>query len=239
MPHHADSPTFDAYAGDYDEALARGVSVTGETKDYFAAGRAARTARACEALGHSVRRVLDYGCGVGSAVPHLNAAFPALTHLHGLDVSSASLEVAWRSFASPEASADGVAVTFGLPDSVDQAGFDLVFTNGTFHHIPPVDRLAAAESMRRALAPGGVCAFWENNPWNPGTRLVMHRIPFDRDAIPLPPPEAVRLLRRAGFRVLSQAFCFFFPHFLRALRPLEPSLERVPLGGQYLVIARA
>ena len=239
MPHHDDSPTFDAYAGDYDEALARGVSVTGETKDYFAAGRAWRTARACEALGHSVRRVLDYGCGVGSAVPHLRGAFPSLTHLHGLDVSSASLAVAQRSFASAETSDDGVAVTFGLPDSVDQGGFDLVFTNGTFHHIPPVDRLAAAESMRRALGSTGVCAFWENNPWNPGTRLVMHRIPFDRDAIPLPPPEAVRLLRRAGFRVLSQTFCFFFPHFLRAFRPLEPSLERVPLGGQYLVIARA
>jgi len=239
MPHYDDSPTFDAYAGDYDEALARGVSVTGETKDYFAAGRAARTARACEALGHSVRRVLDYGCGVGSAVPHLRAAFPSLTHLHGLDVSSASLAAAQRSFASSEVSDDGVAVTFGLPDSVDQGSFDLVFTNGTFHHIPPVDRLAAAESMRRALSSTGVCAFWENNPWNPGTRLVMHRIPFDREAIPLPPPEAVRLLRRAGFRVQSQAFCFFFPNFLRAFRPLEPSLERVPLGGQYLVIARA
>jgi SAM-dependent methyltransferase len=239
MPHHDDSPTFDAYAGDYDEALARGVSVTGETKDYFAAGRASRTARACEALGHSVRRVLDYGCGVGSAVPHLRAAFPSLTHLHGLDVSSASLAAAQRSFGSADASDDGVAVTFGLPDSVDQGGFDLVFTNGTFHHIPPADRLAAAESMRRALGSTGVCAFWENNPWNPGTRLVMHRIPFDREAIPLPPPEAVRLLRRAGFRVQSQAFCFFFPNFLRAFRPLESSLERVPLGGQYLVIARA
>ena len=214
MPHHDDSPTFDAYAGDYDEALARGVSVTGETKDYFAAGRAARTARACEALGHSVRRVLDYGCGVGSAVPHLRAAFPSLTHLHGLDVSSASLAAAQRSFASSEVSDDGVAVTFGLPDSVDQGGFDLVFTNGTFHHIPPVDRLAAAESMRRALGSTGVCAFWENNPWNPGTRYVMSRIPFDRNAITLKPRDAHNLVRRNGF-VIVRTDCLIFPRMLR------------------------
>jgi hypothetical protein len=40
----------------------------------------------------------------------------------------------------------------------------------------------------------------ENNPWNPGTRYVMSRIPFDRDAIPLTPSAARHLLKRAALR---------------------------------------
>jgi len=54
-----------------------------------------------------------------------------------------------------------------------------------------------------ALKPGGLFAFWENNPWNPGTRIVMSRIPFDRDAEIISPPAAKRLLRRAGFSILE------------------------------------
>jgi len=33
-------------------------------------------------------------------------------------------------------------------------------------------------------------------------------------------------------------FCFIFPHALRALRPIERWLTRLPLGAQYLVLAR-
>jgi hypothetical protein len=88
------------------------------------------------------------------------------------------------------------------------------------------------------LRPGGFFALWENNPWNPGTRWIMRRIPFDRDAIPLPPPEARRLVSSAGFAVLGTRYCFYFPRALRALRPLERLGHGVPLGAQYCVLAR-
>src|SRR4029434_4043103 len=79
----------------------------------------------------------------------------------------------------------------------------LVYCNGVFHHIPPQAREAAVAYVARALRPGGLWAFWENNPWNPGTRYAMHRIPFDRDAIPLTPPEARRLLQAGRVRDLQ------------------------------------
>ena len=82
-------------------------------------------------------------------------------------------------------------------------------------------------------------ALFENNPLNPGTRLVMARIPFDRDAIAVPFWEAQRRLVEAGLRVVETGHLFFFPRFLRALRPLEPLLLRLPLGAQYGVIAIA
>ena len=65
---------------------------------------------------------------------------------------------------------------------------DLAFCNGVFHHIPPEQRARAIAYVYRCLRPGGLFALWENNPWNPGTRLVMSRIPFDRDALPLSAP---------------------------------------------------
>ncbi len=87
-----------------------------------------------------------------------------------------------------------------------------------------------------SLRPGGYFAFWENNPWNPGTRWIMSRTPIDRDAITISPREARRLLQSTGFRVLSVDSLFYFPRSLGWFRPLEKALTRLPLGGQYLAL---
>ena len=118
------------------------------------------------------------------------------------------------------------------------ATLDLVFCNGVFHHIPPAERLGALEYITRLLRPGGVFAFWENNPWNPGTRYVMSRIPFDRDAITLSVLEARHLLKASGFAILRTDFLFIFPRVLKPLRRLEPALCRLPLGAQYGILCR-
>jgi hypothetical protein len=77
----------------------------------------------------------------------------------------------------------------------------------------------------------------ENNPWNPGARLVMARIPFDKDAEPLSPVEARRLLRSGGFaRCSSLRTLFYFPRPLAFLRPVEPLLALLPLGAQYYIL---
>ena len=125
-----------------------------------------------------------------------------------------------------------------LAEYRQDGSMDLAFCNGVFHHIPPAERHAAVEYVARALRPGGLFAFWENNPWNPGTRYVMSRIPFDRDAITLTPPESRRLLRGAGFTVLRTDFLFIFPRMLKPLRVIEPALCRLPLGAQYGILCR-
>jgi SAM-dependent methyltransferase len=116
--------------------------------------------------------------------------------------------------------------------------FDLVFCNGVFHHISPGNRVAAIETVYSSLRPGGLFAFWENNPWNPGARYVMRRIPFDQDAVTLSPPAARRLLREHGFEVMRTDFLFFFPRPLSWLRCLEPHLASLPLGAQYEILCR-
>jgi SAM-dependent methyltransferase len=152
--------------------------------------------------------------------------------LVGVDISAKSLEVARRSYKCWNAN----FLLFG--DYLPRAEMDLAFCNGVFHHIPPEQRAASVSYVFRALSPGGLFSFWENSPWNPGTRYIMNRCPFDKDAITLSPPEARRLLQAAGFEILRTDFLFIFPHILRWLRGLEPLVARLPFGGQYQILCR-
>lgn len=222
-------PHFDEYATDYDSALAQGISVSGESKDYFAQGRVEWLASRLNEIGRRPASVLDFGCGTGTNVPFL-LHLDGITSLLGVDLSTSSLEVARRT--TPD-----VRANFSELDRFRPEGnHDLVFTNGVFHHIPPPERDDAINYIYRALRPGGLFAFWENNPWNPGTRYVMSRIPFDRDAITLSAFEAQRLARKGGFRVLRTDFLFIFPRALGWLRKLEPHLSMLPFGAQYQVL---
>lgn len=222
--------TFDAVADQYGEALQRGVGLSGEEGAFFAQGRVEWVGRRLAELGVRPRRLLDFGCGTGSTAPFLLKLRDA-THVLGTDVSTRLLEVARRDHGSEQVE----FVPLGEPPD---ACIDLAYCNGVFHHIARRERPGAVDYVYRALRPGGLFAFWENNPWNPGTRLVMRRIEFDRDAITLSAPAARKMLAAGGFELQRTDFLFVFPRPLAALRPMEPVLARVPLGAQYLVLAR-
>jgi trans-aconitate methyltransferase len=224
-------PQFDAYAADYDAALNRGLSLSGESKEYFATERVKWVSRCLTDLGARPTRVLDFGCGTGGTCPELLRQLDA-ARVVGVDASLDSLSAARRVHVDPR-------LEFRKIQEISSSGpFDLAYCNGVFHHVQPSERPAVLAGIRRSLADGGHFAFWENNPWNPATRLVMSRIPFDRDAKLISPPSARSLLARAGFNVLRTDFLFFFPRLLAALRPLEIRLSRIPAGAQYLVLCR-
>lgn len=217
---------------EYDAMLDRGLRLTGEDKGYFIRGRLdlVRSLLPDEA---PPRRILDFGCGTGDTTAALAAGFPG-ARVTGVDTAKRALEHADRLHGSDQ-------VSFRTMSELDAAPpHDLCYVNGVFHHIPPESRPDALARIRSALERGGLLVMFENNPWNPGTRLVMRRIPFDRDARTISPPAAVAMVREAGFVPQGPPrHLFFFPAFLAALRGLEPYLRRVPLGGQYAVVAKA
>ena len=222
---------FDEYAEDYDSALNQGISVSGESSDFFVRSRIGWLAGHLKNLQEQPRTIMDYGCGTGSAAPSILRFFPN-AFVIGLDVSKRCLEKAKRHNIPDRTS-------FLLFDEYrPDAQIDLAYSNGVFHHIPCVDRSDAVNYVYQSLRPGGLFALWENNPWNPGARYVMSRIPFDRDAIMLSASETRRLLRNAGFQILRTDFLFIFPRTLRWLRCLEPVLARFPIGAQYQVLCR-
>lgn len=222
---------FDKYADGYADALQQGLKYSGEVSAYFAMARVRWLAGRLEQLGFAPRALLDFGCGTGASTPFFLSALNVI-QVTGVDASPRLVDIATRAHGSGKA-------RFVVRDDYQPNGrVDLVFCNGVFHHIPLSDRAEALAFVSRALSPGGLFAFWENNPWNPATRFVMSRIPFDRDAITISPAEARRLLRNAGFQIVRSDYLFLFPRVLRWLRPLERLVVGVPLGAQYLVLAR-
>jgi SAM-dependent methyltransferase len=229
----AEASEFDAVADHYEVALQQGLRISGESSAYFAAHRVEWLQRRLVELGAPMagKHGIDFGCGTGNSLPYLRRIL-GLASVTGLDPSLQSLRVAKRLHPDP-------SFHFHTPDAYAvHAGGDLVFCNGVFHHIPPGERPRCVARIREFLGDQGIFAFWENNPWNPGTRYVMKRIPFDRDAIPLSIPESRRMLEEAGFGILCVDTCFYFPRLLGFLRRFEPCLCKVPLGAQYLILAK-
>lgn len=230
-PESTPAASFDQYSDGYSADLDQGLSLTGESVGYYARGRIRRLAERLARLGCRVRSVLDFGCGVGNSIPLLLESLGA-EEVVGFDVSPASLAIARDNNRSPR-------VRCVLPGEFEpEASFDLAFCNGVFHHIAPEKRADALTLIRDALRPGGLFAFCENNPWNPGTRIVMNRVAFDRNAIMLTAGEARRLLQGCGFEILEIGYLFIFPRRLKWFRFLEPLASPLPLGGQYMVLCR-
>lgn len=222
---------FDPYVRSYERALGHGLAVSGEDKDYFAAGRARHLARRLARLGVRPDRVLDFGCGIGHAARHLLHNLEA-REVVGCDESAAILERARAQFA-------GAGVRFSaVSELAAEAAFDVVYVNGVMHHVPREGWPALLRQLHDLLAPGGHLALWENNPWSPAARLVMRRIPFDRGATLLWPRAARRLAAEAALVPLHVDFLFIFPRALRRFRFLEALLSAVPLGAQYQLLAR-
>lgn len=180
-------------------------------------------------LKKSTETIMDYGCGVGTTAPVLLRQLSAKSVL-GVDISEDEIAAARSSCRSPD-------IRFLAVNGYHPSGtLDLAYCNGVFHHIPPPQRLATVRYVYDSLKPGGVFAFYENNPWSPAARYVMRRIPFDKNAIMISAGKARQILKHSGFEVFSISYLFIFPRCMASLRFIETTLQRLPIGAQYLVL---
>lgn len=226
-------PLFDKYAENYHSTANQALKVSGEDSTYFAINRIEWTKQKLVKLFHdsAYNHILDFGCGTGDSTPILKRTFsPDI--VTGIDASYKSIEIAKRNHDS--AIADFYTVE-NIPETIK---YDLAYCNGVFHHIPPAKRDRSVRTVLNLLNQNGILALWENNPWNPGTRYIMNKCPFDQDAVTLSYLEGKKLLSANGFKVINISFSFIFPKNLKFLRVMEKSLSIFPIGAQYLILAQ-
>lgn len=220
------SVDFDNFAIDYNRLLKESTNFFSPSEEYFARYKV-------DLVKGQYRQfpthVLEYGCGIGRNIPFLESAFSHAV-IHGSDISEASLDVARR--LNPE------VYFFNENDLKEQdREYDLIFVAGVFHHIPPDSRDSAILGLRRRLKNDGKIFIFEHNPFNPVTRRIVDRCPYDEDAVLLRPSELKRRLRNGGLKIVDQAYCLFIPPELKFMLPLEKYLSWLPLGGQYWICA--
>lgn len=218
---------------DYDSQCAQGLKYSGESRDYFANGRLLFLKKWWNKTGRTEPKiVLDYGCGTGETTMLLAMTYPSAKVI-GCDVSTTFVTDANQKYAN-----ERVSFQLIVDGKIECPPAQLIHTNGVIHHIPLNQRDGVFKMLSGCLAVDGILALFENNPINPGTRFVMAKIPFDRDAIPVNYWEIKNLMRGASLLPIHSGFLFYFPKPLAFLRPLERCLVKLPLGAQYAVLAK-
>jgi SAM-dependent methyltransferase len=226
------SAEFDPHARTYQGTLDQSLRFAGETTAEFAAMKVDLILDASRRLLGQPSRLsfLDVGCGTGLAARALRSRAGRVV---GADVSAEMIGAALEE--CPEVDfvpLEGPRLPFA------DGEFDVQFCACVYHHVPLRERRAFVAELVRVVRPGGLLFVFEHNPWNPLTRRVVDRCPFDRDAILLTAGETRGLLEGAGLKVAEQRYYLFFPRVLGCLRRLEPWLGWLPLGAQYYVAAR-
>lgn len=229
------APEFDRYATQYRAMHKESIRASGEDPEYFAAYKARYMARRFRKMGAQVTpAILDFGCGIGSSIPHLKRHFPG-SSITGCDPSPGSIELATRCLSdiAEFALIEGDSLPFA------DGSFDVLLAACVFHHIKPEERGRWMSEIRRVLRPGGHAFIFEHNMLNPLTIRAVRECPFDEDAILLPRREVLSLARSSGFSRSRADYIVFFPRQLSVMRPLERAMGWVPIGAQYVVHAHS
>jgi len=229
-----DKAEFDRVADEYEAIHTRSIAISGETPEFFARYKIVDVAQIVARERRAVRRILDFGSGTGNSLPHMATLFPQAS-VTCADVSKRCMEISRSRF--PHIATDYCEIEdMRLP--FEDAGFDLVFSAGVFHHIPAGQHENWLSELRRVTRPDGRLFIFEHNPLNPLTVAAIRSCPFDEHAVLISARDMAKCIKQAGWSEAQIAYRMFFPHALAFARPLERWMRKLPLGAQYFVTAR-
>ena len=224
---------FDLLADQYDLQHRRNIAISGEGPEYFAEYKIADLAAFVATQHLPAARVLDFGSGIGSAVPFFRKHF-GTSELYCADESARSLEIARARFPGDECH---LLIDHSIPASAHS--FDIVFSACVFHHIPHDEHAYWLAELRRVTRPGGVLAIFEHNPLNPLTVRAVNTCPLDVNARLIGGGTMRQRLLASGWQKPQLDYRVFFPGLFRRCRAVEKYLGWLALGAQYRLLARA
>jgi SAM-dependent methyltransferase len=228
-----DQVEFDRFADEYYDQHRANVAVTGEKPEYFAEYKIKKLRQVVDRSNIVVSRICDFGSGIGNSIPFFRTYFPDAS-LTSSDVSARSLALSRERF--PDSNDYLLIENDRIPSEPD--AFDVVFSACVFHHISHDEHALWLRELHRITKPGGLIAIFEHNPLNPLTVHAVNTCPFDVNAKLIFARDMARRLRDAGWASPRIRYNLFFPRGLSLLRPIEDGLGWLPLGAQYVALAR-
>jgi SAM-dependent methyltransferase len=174
--------------------------------------------------------ILDVGCGQGTALPLLDAAF-APRRITGIDIDADLIEIGRRKLEEDTAAKlflqQGSATNIALADD----SVDMVLCHQVLHHI--VQQRDALAEMHRVLRPGGLlllaesCQCFIESSWV--RALFRHPREAQRAAA-----GYLELVREAGFQIGHEAILTESPWWSRADLGVGQRLGITPAEGEGL-----
>jgi SAM-dependent methyltransferase len=158
-------------------------------------------------------RVLDAGCGSGRLTHMLAAHFDEVI---GVDISAPLIDIARQ-----RSDANVRYVVSDLMALADPAGFDLVFSSATLHHLPDLD--GALVHLRGLVRPGGNAILLDNVAARPTPPRWVHVLGALRDF----PGDIARLgARPAGWLLKFRTSAAWLDHLASDRYLSRPEFER-------------
>lgn len=222
-----DSQSFDAHADSYRSDMHAALGRLGGESSYYLAEKVRLLKKI---VGHhEPRRILDFGSGVGEAVPFLLEAFSP-DQLVCTDESKESLKRLQNRFPT---------VSTTEFDKIPHDSIDLIFVANVLHHIEPRERLELFRTLIQRLRNGGLIATFEHNPYNPVTRRIVSNCVFDEGVVLLTKADVKSLVDASQeMEMISSGYCLFVPEPFKKLNWIEGFMRKLPIGGQHFVIAQ-
>ena len=229
---------FDQYARDYMQELSHPIRNLVDPEGHYFIELKSNILKQISALYLKDRKsiqLVDVGTGLGLFEKFLKPSYP---NIMAIDLSFEMLRVAKtiNAFASSSSAyIQGNAYKLPLPDNYA----DLVFMSCVLHHIEGEEIEATLREMARICSPDGYIVFFEHNPYNLFTQLVVKTTPLDRNAKLVTHKELEHYANLSGIQIKDREF------FLYGTRKIDtiinrhmPGWRKLPLGGQYALIGQ-
>lgn len=195
--------------------------IMGTQPGKMAAQMVGATQRFSQEIGQIEPDILDFGSGLGGAIPSFRSLFPQ-SQLTCADISSDSNRAAQMRWPGPER----FILLNGnhIPTSANQ--FDLAYSALMFQHIRTEAQSHWLLELWRVTRPGGALVLFEHNPASRAARKEAREGPYGQCNPLIPPAQLRTALTRIGWGRVT----------LDYLTPLPARLKRwlgTHGGGRY------
>jgi SAM-dependent methyltransferase len=223
---------FDFLADEYAKEHQKNIRISGETPDFFSEYKIRDLKALTKFQCFLPKTIFDFGSGIGNSIPFFRKYFKD-SQLIASDVSSRSIEISKTRFPGQKK-----YLLINKSISITTESQDLIFSACVFHHIQHDQHIYWLKELYRVASLNSMIVIFEHNPLNPLTVYAVNTCPIDINAKLIRSGQLKKKLIDSGWSDIEISYKFFFPSFLRFLRPLENYLSWCCFGGQYLISGR-